>query len=43
VFFGADLPRGGPDSGVYHSPDAGETWRFIAPLQQVSALCSVAV
>jgi photosystem II stability/assembly factor-like uncharacterized protein len=43
VFFGADIPRGGPDSGVYHSFDAGETWRRIAPLQQVSAIAGVAL
>ncbi len=38
VFFAGDLPRGGPDSGVYHSPDAGETWHKIAGLEQVVAL-----
>jgi len=43
VFFSGDLPRGGPDSGVYHSPDAGETWRVLAPLPQVVSLCCVHV
>jgi photosystem II stability/assembly factor-like uncharacterized protein len=41
VFFSCDLPRGGPDSGVYHSPDRGETWRRIADLPQTVALLSV--
>jgi photosystem II stability/assembly factor-like uncharacterized protein len=41
VFFSGDLPRGNPDSAVYHSPDAGETWRVLAPLPQVVSLCSV--
>jgi photosystem II stability/assembly factor-like uncharacterized protein len=41
VFFSCDLPRKGPDSGVYHSPDHGESWRRIAHLPQVVALLSV--
>ncbi len=41
VFFSGDIPRGGKDDGVYHSPDAGETWTRIAPLPQVVALCAV--
>ncbi len=38
VFFSGDLPRGGPDSGVYHSGDSGETWQLVAPLPKVVAL-----
>ena len=41
VFFSCDLPRKGADSGVYHSPDQGETWRRVADLPQVVALLSV--
>ena len=41
VFFAGDLPRGGPDAGVFHSPDSGESWRKLADLQKVVALCAV--
>ncbi|MPZ13699.1 MAG: hypothetical protein GEU73_04635 [Chloroflexi bacterium] len=41
VFFSCDLPRKGPDSGVYHSPDRGVTWRAISDLPQVVALLTV--
>ena len=40
VFFSCDNPRTGRDIGVYHSPDAGETWGRIADLQRVVVLCS---
>ncbi len=43
VFFGCDNPRGGRDNGVYQSLDAGETWRRILPLPDVSAICAVPV
>jgi len=41
VFFSGDNPRNAPDGGVYHSPDAGETWTRIAALPRVVTLCSV--
>lgn len=41
VFFSGGHTKGGPDSGVHHSPDGGETWRQIAPLHEVVALCWV--
>jgi photosystem II stability/assembly factor-like uncharacterized protein len=41
IFFSGDLPRGGPDSGVYHSADAGETWRKLAPLPKIVSLTTL--
>lgn len=41
VFFSCDLPRKGPDSGVYHSVDRGETWRMITDTPQVVSLLTV--
>lgn len=41
VFFSGDNPRSAPDGGVYHSPDAGETWARIAAVPRVVTLSSV--
>ena len=41
VFFSCDLPRKHADSGVYHSPDRGETWRRLTNIPQVVALLTV--
>jgi len=41
VFCAGDNPGGGADEGVWHSPDAGESWSHIARLPQVVALCAV--
>lgn len=40
VFFSCDNPRD-RDNAVYHSPDAGESWRKLADLPSVVALGSV--
>jgi len=41
VFFSGGHTKGEPDSGVHFSPDGGETWRSIAPIDEVIVLSSV--
>lgn len=41
VFFSGGHTKGQADSGVHYSPDHGETWRSIAPIDEVIALCRI--
>lgn len=41
VFFSGGHSRGEPDGWVHFSPDAGETWRTIAPIDEGIALSCV--
>jgi hypothetical protein len=41
MFVACDLPRGGPDAGVFYSGDSGESWRKLADFQKVVSLCTV--
>jgi photosystem II stability/assembly factor-like uncharacterized protein len=41
VFVACDLPRGGPDAGIFYSGDAGESWRKLTDVQKVVSVCAV--